>query len=46
MPLRLSGWSQYRQVFDAIVKSNGWSDETAVLQLLAHLEGMPWTLSY
>ena len=32
-------WEQYRQVFDAIVLSNGWSDATAALQLLSHLEG-------
>ena len=32
-------WDQNKQVFDAIVKSNGWDDETAALQLLAHLEG-------
>ena len=30
---------QYRQVFDAIVLSNGWDDATAALQLLSHLEG-------
>ena len=29
----------YRQVFDAIVQSNGWDDDTAALQLLSHLEG-------
>ena len=27
-----SSWSQYRQVFDAIVHSNGWDDATAALQ--------------
>ena len=32
-------WDQHKQVFDAIVKSNGWDNETAALQLLAHLEG-------
>ena len=40
--LRFGGttsWEQYRQVFDAIVLSNGWSDATAALQLLSHLEG-------
>ena len=26
-------------MFYAIVKSNGWDDDTAALQLLAHLEG-------
>ena len=35
-----TSWEQYRQVFDAIVLSNGWDDATAVLQLLSHLEGM------
>ena len=30
---------QYRQVFDAIVLSNGWDDATTALQLLSHLEG-------
>ena len=34
-----TSWEQYRQVFDAIVPSNGWDDATAVLQLLSHLEG-------
>ena len=32
-------WDQYRQVFDAIVRSNGWDDATVALQLLSHLEG-------
>ena len=32
-------WEQYRQVFDAIVLSNGWDDAMAALQLLSHLEG-------
>ena len=32
-------WEQYRQVFDAIVQSNGWDDATASFQLLSHLEG-------
>ena len=32
-------WEQYRQVFGAIVLSNGWDDATAALQLLSHLEG-------
>ena len=34
--LRFGGttsWEQYRQVFDAIVLSNGWNDATAALQL-------------
>ena len=34
-----TSWKQYRQVFDAIVLSNGWDDATAALQLLSHLEG-------
>ena len=34
-----TSWDQYRQVFDAIVLSNGWDDATAALQLLSHLEG-------
>ena len=32
-------WYQHQQVFDSIVKFNGWDDETATLQLFAHLEG-------
>ena len=34
-----TGWEQYRQVFYAIVLSNGLDDATAALQLLSHLEG-------
>ena len=34
-----TSWGQYRQVFDAIILSNGWDDATAALQLLSHLEG-------
>ena len=34
-----TSWEQYRQVFDAIVQSNGWDDATAALQLLSYLEG-------
>ena len=34
-----TSWEQYRQVFEAIVISNGWDDATAALQLLSHLEG-------
>ena len=34
-----SSWEQYRQVFEAIVRSNGWDDVTAALQLLSHLDG-------
>ena len=32
-------WDQYRQVFEAIMISNGWDDATAALKLLSHLEG-------
>ena len=32
----MTSWEQYRQVFDAIVLSNGWDDATAALQLLSH----------
>ena len=32
-------WEQYHQVFEAIVRSNGWDNETAALQLFSHLEG-------
>ena len=35
----VTSWEQYRQVFDAIILSNGWDDATAALQLLSHLEG-------
>ena len=35
----VTSWDQYRQVFDAIVLSNGWDDATAALQLLSYLEG-------
>ena len=34
-----SNWEQYRQVFEAMVCSNGWDDVTAALQLLSHLYG-------
>ena len=34
-----SNWEKYRQVFEAIVCSNGWDDVTAALQLLSHLDG-------
>ena len=36
---RKSNWEQYREVFEAIVCSNGWDDVTAALQLLSHLDG-------
>ena len=32
-------WEQHLLVFQAIVKSNGWSSDTAALQLVAHLDG-------
>ena len=35
----MTSWEQYRQVFDAIVLSNGWDAATVALQLLSHLEG-------
>ena len=35
----VTSWDQYRQVFDAIVRSSGWDDVTVALQLLSHLEG-------
>ena len=34
-----TSWEQYRQVFDAIVRLNGWDNDTAALQLFSHLEG-------
>ena len=34
-----TSWEQYRQVFDAIVRSNGWDTDTAALHLFSHLEG-------
>ena len=35
----LTSCDHYRQVFDAIVRSNGWEDATVTLQLLSHVEG-------
>ena len=35
----VSDWDQYREVFEAIVCSNGWDEMTAALQLIAHLDG-------
>ena len=32
-------WYQHWHIAHAIVKSNGWPEETAALQLFAHLEG-------
>ena len=34
-----TSWEQYKQVFDAIVHSNGWDNDTAALQLFSQLEG-------
>ena len=34
-----SNWDQYREVFEAIVCSNGWDEVTASLQLVAHIDG-------
>ena len=35
-----TSWEQYHQVFEAIVRSNGWDNDTAALQLFSHLEGV------
>ena len=32
-------WFQHVHIIQAIIKSNGWSEETAALQLFAHLKG-------
>ena len=34
-----SNLEQYREIFEAIVCSNGWDDVTTALQLLSHLDG-------
>ena len=34
-----TSWEQYHQVFEAIVRWNGWDNDTAALQLFSHLEG-------
>ena len=34
-----SCWQQHLLIFKAIVKSNGWTDKTAALQLFEHLNG-------
>ena len=34
-----TSWEQYYQVFEAIVRSNGWDNDTAELQLFSHLDG-------
>ena len=33
------GWYRHIHIVRAIIKSNGWSDETAALQLFVHLKG-------
>ena len=35
----MTSWEQYKQVFDAVVRSNDWDNDTAALQLFSHLEG-------
>ena len=32
-------WFQHSHIVQAIVKSNGWPEETAALQLFVHLKG-------
>ena len=34
-----TSWEQYHQVFEAIVRLDGWDNDTAALQLFSHLEG-------
>ena len=34
-----TSWEQYHQVLEAIVRSNGWGNDTAALQLFSYLEG-------
>ena len=34
-----TSWEQYHQVFEVIVRSNGWDNDTAAVQLFSHLEG-------
>ena len=33
------GWYQHIHIVQAIIKSNGWPEETAALQLFVHLKG-------
>ena len=33
-----TSWEQYHQVFEAIMRSNGWDNDTAALQLFSHLD--------
>ena len=35
----VEGWYQHIHIVQAIVKSNGWPEETAALQLFVHLKG-------
>ena len=43
-----SNWEQYRQVFEAIVRSNGWDNVTAALQLDESFPFLPtgWQADY
>ena len=41
-----TSWEQYNQVFQAIVRSNGWDNDTAELQLFSHLEGDSLNVSH
>ena len=34
-----TSWEQYHQMFEVIVRSNGWDNYTSALQLFSHLEG-------
>ena len=34
-----TSWEEYSQVFDAIMRLNGWDNDTVALQLFSHLEG-------
>ena len=34
-----TSWEQHHQVFEAIVRSIGWDNDTVALQLFSHLEG-------
>ena len=40
-----TSWEQYHQVFEAIVRSNGWDNDTAALQLFSHLVPLARRLS-
>ena len=33
-----TSWEQYHQVFEVIVRSNAWDNDTAALQLFSHLD--------